>query len=58
MRMSGTLKAMVSSGRNAADITEAAVKEGMNTLKAYGVLMMLDGHTSPEEVLQCVVVEE
>ena len=58
MRMSTTLKAMVSAGRNSTEITDAAVKEGMNTLKAYGVLMMLEGATSPEEVLQCVVVQE
>ena len=58
MRMSTNLKAMVSANRNSTEITDAAIKEGMLTLKAYGVLMMLDGHTSPEEVLQCVVVQE
>ncbi len=58
MRMSTNLKAMVSANRNSTEITDAAIKEGMLTLKAYGVMMMLDGHTSPEEVLQCVVVQE
>jgi len=58
MKMSTTLKAMVSAGRNSTEITDAAIKEGMNTLKAYGVLMLLEGATSPEEVLQCVVVQE
>jgi type IV pilus assembly protein PilB len=58
MRMSTNLKAMVAANRNSTEITDAAIKEGMLTLKAYGVQMMLDGHTSPEEVLQCVVVQE
>jgi type IV pilus assembly protein PilB len=58
MRMSENLRAMVARGDNADMIRDAAIKEGMLTLKAYGTLLMTEGHTSPEEVLQCVVVQQ
>jgi type IV pilus assembly protein PilB len=58
MKMSNNLKAMVAGGSNSDQIREAAIKEGMISLKAYGVLMMLEGTTSPEQVLECVVVQE
>jgi type IV pilus assembly protein PilB len=58
MRMSENLRAMVARGDNSDMIRDAAVKEGMLTLKAYGTMLMRDGLTSPEEVLQCVVVQE
>jgi type IV pilus assembly protein PilB len=58
MRMTENLRAMVARGDNSDMIRDAAVKEGMLTLKAYGTMLMRDGHTSPEEVLQCVVVQE
>jgi type IV pilus assembly protein PilB len=58
MRMSPTLRQMVVRGENADAIREAAEKEAMLTLKNYGVGLMREGHTSPEEVLQCVVVQQ
>jgi type IV pilus assembly protein PilB len=58
MKMSNNLKAMVAGGSNSDQIRDAAIKEGMISLKAYGVLMMLEGTTSPEQVLECVVVQE
>jgi len=58
MRMSTNLKAMVAGGSNSDQIRDTAIKEGMINLKAYGVLMILEGSTSPEEVLECVVVQE
>jgi type IV pilus assembly protein PilB len=58
MRMSSSLRQMVVRGENADAIREAAQKEGMLTLKEYGVRLLRDGLTSPEEVLQCVVVQQ
>jgi len=58
MRMTPGLRQLVVHGENADRIREAAQKEGMLTLKDYGVLLLRDGLTSPEEVLQCVVVQE
>ncbi|MBI3404529.1 MAG: type II secretion system protein GspE, partial [Acidobacteria bacterium] len=58
MVMSNNLRSAVARGDNTDVLREMAVKEGMLTLKAYGAQMMCEGHTSIEEVLQCVVVQE
>ncbi len=58
MRMTPSLRQMVVRGDNADAIREAAEKEGMLSLKTYGTLLLSEGHTSMEEVLQCVVVQE
>jgi len=58
MRMSANLKQMVVRGDNADTIRETAEREGMLSLKTYGAMLLREGHTSPEEVLQCVVVQQ
>ncbi len=56
--MSGTIRAAVVRGDSSESIRAQAQKEGMMTLQDYGGWLLREGHTSTEEVLQCVVVQE
>lgn len=58
LRMTPALRERVVRGESADALRDAAVGEGMLTLKHYGAWLMSEGHTSADEVLQCVVVQE
>ena len=58
LRMTGALRAQVVKRSNTDEIREAARRDGMLTLKDYGVMLLKEGLTSTDEVLQCVVVQE
>jgi type II secretory ATPase GspE/PulE/Tfp pilus assembly ATPase PilB-like protein len=49
---------MVARGALTEDIHAAAVKNGMLDLKKYAALLLLNGETSVEEVLQVVSVQD
>jgi type II secretory ATPase GspE/PulE/Tfp pilus assembly ATPase PilB-like protein len=42
---------------NTDEMRELAVKHGMLTLKNYGVMLLKEGFTTVDEILQCVVVQ-
>ena len=58
LRLTGALRAQVGKRSNTDEIREAARRDGMLTLKDYGVMLLKEGLTSTDEVLQCVVVQE
>jgi type IV pilus assembly protein PilB len=58
MKMNAELRAMVAKGALTEDIHNAALRIGMLDLKKYAALLLLNGDTSVEEVLQVVSVQE
>ncbi|HXE74017.1 MAG TPA: ATPase, T2SS/T4P/T4SS family [Candidatus Xenobia bacterium] len=58
LRMTTGVRAMVIRRANTDEIREAARRDGMLTLKDYGLMLLKEGLTSLDEVLQCVVVQE
>ncbi len=58
LRLNTELRKLVAQGARAEDITVAAVKNGMKTLKDYSLWLLQNGWTTLEEVLQVVAVEE
>jgi type IV pilus assembly protein PilB len=52
MKFSDSLKEMVLQGASTAELKAAAIKQGMITLRASGILKVLDGVTSTEEILR------
>ncbi len=52
MRFSDELKEMVLQGASAAELKAAAIKRGMATLRMSGIRKVLEGVTTPEEVLR------
>jgi len=58
LRMTSPVRAQVIKRANTDEIRETARADGMLTLKDYGVLLLKEGLTSTDEVLQCVVVQE
>ena len=52
MRFGDSLKEMVLQGASAAELKAAAIKQGMLTLRASGILKVLQGVTSTEEILR------
>ena len=58
LRMSETIKRLVMDGRSAPEVREIAVRDGMVLMAECGIHKVLDGSTSPEEVLRVVHVEE
>lgn len=58
MKMNARLRSMVASKSRTEDIHAAALEEGMLDLKKYAGLLLLNGDTSVEEVLQVVSVQE
>ncbi|HUQ49840.1 MAG TPA: ATPase, T2SS/T4P/T4SS family, partial [Terriglobales bacterium] len=58
MKLNAELRAMVARGANTEEIHAAAVKNGMIDLKAYAGILLKEGLTSVEEVLQVVSVQE
>ncbi len=58
LRLSEPIKRMVLDKRLALEIREAAVGEGMILMQQCGLRKVLDGVTSPEEVMRVTYVEE
>ena len=52
MRFTDDLKEMVLQGASTAELKTAAIRGGMSTLRASGVKKVLEGVTTPEEVLR------
>jgi type IV pilus assembly protein PilB len=58
LRMNQEIRAQVINKANTDEIRETARKTGMLTLKDYGLMLLREGLTSVDEVVQCVVVQE
>ena len=58
LKMNAELRALVSKGATTEQITEAAIRNGMLDLKAYAAILLKEGVTTVEEVLNVVSVEE
>ncbi len=58
LRMNTELRRLIAQGGSTEAITEAAVKNGMKSLKDYSVWLLQNGWTTMDEVLQVVSVRE
>ncbi|HZQ92546.1 MAG TPA: ATPase, T2SS/T4P/T4SS family [Terriglobales bacterium] len=58
LKMNQELRNLVSRGATTEEISAAALRAGMLDLKAYAAILLREGHTSVEEVLQVVSVAE
>lgn len=58
LRMNAELRRLVAGGGTTEVITEAAIRNGMTTLKDYSVWLLKNGWTTMGEVLQVVAVHE
>jgi type IV pilus assembly protein PilB len=58
MKMNQELRQMIARGANTEDIHAAALKHGMLDLKAYSRILLKEGATTVDEVLQVVSVQE
>jgi len=58
LKMNAELRQLVAKGAITEDIHRLALSEGMLDLKKYAALLLLNGDTSVEEVLQVVSVQE
>lgn len=56
--MSDPLKRMVLEKQSSVEIRNAAINEGMITMQQSGLRKVLNGTTSPEEVMRVVYVEK
>jgi type IV pilus assembly protein PilB len=52
MRFSDNLKEMVLQGASTAELKMGATRNGMSTLRASGIKKILDGVTTPEEIMR------
>ncbi len=57
MRFTDDLKERVLQGASAAELKAAAIKNGMLTLRMSGIRKILDGVTTPEEVLRVTMAD-
>jgi type IV pilus assembly protein PilB len=57
MRFSDDLKEMVLGGASGAELKAAAIKGGMCTLRMSGIKKILDGVTTPEEVMRVTMAD-
>jgi type IV pilus assembly protein PilB len=58
LRMNSELRRIVAQGGKSEDIAEAAIRNGMKTLKDYSVWLLRNGWTTMDEVLQVVAVHD
>jgi len=58
LKMNTELRSMIAKGAHTEDIHAAAIKNGMIDLKAYAGILIREGKTSVEEVLQVVSVQD
>ncbi len=52
MRFNDALQEMVLQGSSTAELKAAAIKQGMVTLRMAGIMKVLDGVTTTEEILR------
>jgi type IV pilus assembly protein PilB len=57
MRFNESLKELVLQGASAAELKAAAIKGGMATLRAAGIKKVMEGMTSPEEVMRVTMAD-
>jgi len=57
MRFSDPLKELVLQGSSSAELKAAAIKQGMVSLRMAGILKVLNGTTTPEEVLRVTMAD-
>ena len=58
LRMNQSLRPLVIRRAPSDEIRDAARQQGMLSLKDYGLMLLREGLTSVDEVVQCVVMEE
>jgi type IV pilus assembly protein PilB len=58
LRMNAELRRLVAQGGKSEEIAEAAIRNGMKTLKDYSVWLLNNGWTTMDEVLQVVAVHD
>jgi len=58
MKMNPEIRQMVAKGAHSEDIHATALRHGMLDLKAYSGILLLNGDTSVEEILQVVSVQD
>jgi type IV pilus assembly protein PilB len=58
MKLNSEIRALVAHGANTEEIHACAVKNGMIDLKSYARILLKEGLTSVEEVLQVVSVQD
>ena len=57
MTFTDTLKEMVLQGGSTAELKLGAIKNGMSTLRASGIRKIIDGVTTPEEVMRVTMAD-
>ena len=57
MRFNDNLKEMVLQGSSTAELKMAAIKQGMTSLRMSGILKVLDGVTTTEEILRVTMAD-
>ncbi len=58
LRVTDAIKRLVMEGKSALEIRDAAVRDGTILMHECGIRKVLDGVTSPEEVMRVLHVEE
>jgi type IV pilus assembly protein PilB len=57
MRFSDDLKEMVLQGASSAELKAGAIKKGMSTLRMSGIRKVLEGMTTPEEIMRVTMAD-
>ncbi len=57
MRFTDSLKEMVLQAASTAELKMAAIRGGMNTLRSSGIKKILDGVTTPEEIMRVTIAD-
>ena len=57
MRFTDPLKELVLQGSSAAELKAGAIKQGMISLRMAGILKVMNGTTTPEEVLRVTMAD-
>ncbi|MGC4063499.1 MAG: hypothetical protein QM784_02375 [Polyangiaceae bacterium] len=57
MRFTDDLKELVLGGASGAELKAAAIKGGMSTLRMSGIRKVIEGVTTPEEVLRVTMAD-
>ena len=57
MRFTDNLKEMVLQGASTAELKVGAIKNGMSTLRASGIRKVIDGVTTPEEIMRVTMAD-
>jgi type IV pilus assembly protein PilB len=57
LRFEDSLKEMVLQGASAAELKAAAIKNGMCTLRMSGILKVIEGTTTTEEIMRVTIAD-